>query len=329
MASDDSLMEELQSLQKKLGKKNSFEEAVSSIQSLVRDRYSSSSPSLRKSMYSTVCRVATVLQTRYTAPGFWLAGLRLFEQVQGLVSESSEKEHLKKCIARAREHLNEMDTEVVVSERQPDGRYLFEGHLTVGPEPAPPAWLVAQNLLTTLAVAQDSASVSESSRGQEENNNTIESLINSVIPESARELLNSLEGMNGFPDLENAIEASLREIGAEPQRPPPASKEVVANLPVITVTEEVISRLGSETQCAVCRENLVINDKMQELPCKHLFHPPCLKPWLDEHNSCPICRHELRTDDHKYESWKEREKEAEEERKGAANALRGGEFMYV
>lgn len=62
--------------------------------------------------------------------------------------------------------------------------------------------------------------------------------------------------------------------------PPPASKEVVANLPVITVTDEVLARLGSETECAVCRETLVVNDKMQELPCKHLYHPPCLKPWL-------------------------------------------------
>ncbi|KAK3133401.1 hypothetical protein QOZ80_6AG0536090 [Eleusine coracana subsp. coracana] len=91
-----------------------------------------------------------------------------------------------------------------------------------------------------------------------------------------------------------------------PPKVPPASKEVVANLPIITVTDEVIARLGSETECAVCRENLVVDDKMQELPCKHLFHPPCLKPWLDENNSCPICRHELRTDDHVYESRKER-----------------------
>jgi len=87
--------------------------------------------------------------------------------------------------------------------------------------------------------------------------------------------------------------------------------------------------LGIETECAVCRENLVVDDKMQELPCKHLFHPPCLKPWLDENNSCPICRHELRTDDHVYESRKEREKEEEEDRRGAANAVRGGEFMYI
>lgn len=167
------------------------------------------------------------------------------------------------------------------------------------------------------------------------------------------------------------------DVGPVAPRAPPASKEVVANLPVITLTEEILANLGKDAECAICRENLVLNDKMQELPCKHTFHPPCLKPWLvlsltpqiywkfyvlllkstscilfygillrndmirykvcsilsfmwqDEHNSCPICRHELQTDDHAYESWKEREKEAEEERKGAENAIRGGEYMYV
>lgn len=142
--------------------------------------------------------------------------------------------------------------------------------------------------------------------------------------------------------------------GPAPPRVPPASKEVVAKLPVITLTEEILAKLGKDAECAICKENLVLNDKMQELPCRHTFHPPCLKPWLvyfrtcpdisqqqfvvvdiivsmlqDEHNSCPICRYELQTDDHAYESWKEREKEAEEERKGAENAVRGGEYMYV
>lgn len=65
-----------------------------------------------------------------------------------------------------------------------------------------------------------------------------------------------------------------------PPRVPPASKEVVAKLPIITITEEILGKLGKDVECAICKENLVVNDEMQELPCKHTFHPPCLKPWL-------------------------------------------------
>lgn len=65
-----------------------------------------------------------------------------------------------------------------------------------------------------------------------------------------------------------------------PPRAPPASKEVVEKLPVIVFSEELLKKLGPEAECCICKENLVIGDKMQELPCKHTFHPPCLKPWL-------------------------------------------------
>lgn len=67
-------------------------------------------------MYSAVCRVATILQTRYTAPGFWLAGLRLFEDAECLVTESLQKEHLKVCMARAREHLHDEENRPEVQE---------------------------------------------------------------------------------------------------------------------------------------------------------------------------------------------------------------------
>lgn len=319
----------LQELQKQLGKKNMFEQSVSSIHSLFLNSYPSSSASLRNSMYSAVCRVATILQTRYTAPGFWLAGLRLFEDAERLVTESPQKKHLKTCIAKAREHLHETENrpEVTENSTRRDSRYLFEGHLTVEQEPPPPSWLVAQNLLTAFAATQEWNATAESSHSHGENTRASESIPGVHSPEIIQELMNSMQ--DDLQDLESVIEASLQEIGAGPQRPPPASKEVVEKLPIIIVTDEILGRLGSETECAVCRENLVINDNMQELPCKHLFHPVCLKPWLDAHNSCPICRFELQTDDHAYESWKEREKEAEEERKGAANAVRGGEYMYV
>ncbi|XP_020576193.1 E3 ubiquitin-protein ligase AIP2-like [Phalaenopsis equestris] len=215
MTSEETVKEQLLGLRTKLAKKQTFEEAVSSIAFLLRDRYTSASPSLRQLIYSTVCRVATLLQTRYTARGFWLAGLSLFEDAEKLVTEPSEKDNLHKFVARAREHLNDMENEAPSFERrQSDSRYLFEGHLTVEPEPAPPAWLVAQNLLTTLAVAQDWTATAESSQVQEENNNTTESSTVAGLPATVRELMSNLQEINGFLDLENVIEASLQEIGA-------------------------------------------------------------------------------------------------------------------
>ncbi|KAL6965675.1 D-lactate dehydrogenase [Sarracenia purpurea var. burkii] len=313
MGSEDELKQKLQDLQKMLGKKQLFEGAVSSIKYLIRESYPSASPSLRKLFYSVVCRVATILKTRYTVPGFWIAGLGLFMEAEGLVSDSSEKEHLRSCIAQAHEQLREVENQLEVLESGQNNSsrgFLFDGHLTVDPEPPQPQWLVQSNFLTTVATLL----AAESSQGPTENNSTPESSANLI-----QELISSFD--NTLPEI-------LENVSVAP-RAPPASKEVVAKLPVISITEEIFAKLGADAECAICKENLIVNDKMQELPCKHKFHPPCLKPWLDEHNSCPICRHELLTDDHKYESWKEREKEAEEERKGAANAIRGGEYMYV
>jgi hypothetical protein len=39
-----------------------------------------------------------------------------------------------------------------------------------------------------------------------------------------------------------------------------------------------------------CREDLQVGDEVQIMPCSdhHVFHPPCLAPWLKDHNSCPV-----------------------------------------
>ncbi|CAI7784170.1 unnamed protein product [Closterium sp. NIES-54] len=86
---------------------------------------------------------------------------------------------------------------------------------------------------------------------------------------------------------------------------------------------------GSVDECSVCREKWEIGDKLREMPCSHRFHVDCLQPWLDEHNSCPLCRYEMPTDDHAYERRKEREKEEEEEWRGAENAVKEGQYMYM
>lgn len=307
-SSEEALKNQLEELQKQLGKKQKFEDAVFSIKSLHLRHYPSASPSLRKSFYSVVCRVATLLKTRYTAPGFWFAGLGLFEQALSLASDASEREQLKSCIALAKEHLDQIGNPPEPSSSNKG--YLFEGHLTVDPEPPRPQWLVQSSIMSTMAAVMEAGSSEDP--GEMRNN-----------AESATGMLEEL-----ISSLDNII-PELLDDGSGVPKVPPASKEVVAKLPVVTLTEEILAKLGQDAECSICKEHLVVNDKMQELPCKHTFHPPCLKPWLDEHNSCPICRHELQTDDHAYESWKEREKEAEEERKGAANAIRGGEFMYI
>lgn len=75
---------------------------------------------------------------------------------------------------------------------------------------------------------------------------------------------------------------------------PPASKSAVESIPVVQI---VASHVGSESHCAVCKEEFEIDTEARELPCKHIYHSDCILPWLVLHNSCPVCRFKLPTDD--------------------------------
>jgi len=80
-----------------------------------------------------------------------------------------------------------------------------------------------------------------------------------------------------------------------------------------------------------CREDLQVGEEVQIMPCNsnHVYHPDCLAPWLKAHNSCPVCRFELPTDDMAYETKKERDQREAEDSKGAANAVSHTDFLYT
>uniref|UniRef100_A0A1B6EE45 E3 ubiquitin-protein ligase RNF181 n=1 Tax=Clastoptera arizonana TaxID=38151 RepID=A0A1B6EE45_9HEMI len=75
---------------------------------------------------------------------------------------------------------------------------------------------------------------------------------------------------------------------------PPASKDVVKNLPLHKIKTK-------DEQCTVCLKMFEVNEEVKLMPCKHEFHSDCILPWLSKTNSCPLCRHELPTDDDAYE----------------------------
>ncbi|XP_021744046.1 E3 ubiquitin-protein ligase RDUF2-like [Chenopodium quinoa] len=74
---------------------------------------------------------------------------------------------------------------------------------------------------------------------------------------------------------------------------PPASKSAVESIPFVRIVD---SHVGSESHCAVCKDQFEIDMNARELPCKHIYHSDCILPWLLLHNSCPVCRFKLPTD---------------------------------
>ncbi|XP_074648789.1 E3 ubiquitin-protein ligase RNF181-like [Tubulanus polymorphus] len=88
---------------------------------------------------------------------------------------------------------------------------------------------------------------------------------------------------------------------AREKPPPPASKKVVEELPVKLVTP---SQAEAKLSCPICLLEFDEEDETREMPCNHRFHPRCILPWLGKTNTCPVCRHELPTDDAEYEQYR-------------------------
>ncbi|KAI1901523.1 hypothetical protein AGOR_G00035300 [Albula goreensis] len=76
--------------------------------------------------------------------------------------------------------------------------------------------------------------------------------------------------------------------------PPPAEKEKISSLPTVIVSQE---QADSNMECPVCKEDYSVGEPVRQLPCNHFFHSDCIVPWLEMHDTCPVCRKSLSGED--------------------------------
>lgn len=115
-------------------------------------------------------------------------------------------------------------------------------------------------------------------------------------------LLNFLGRHNDDQQFENLLNYLMTN---DPNRygNPPASKKAVEELPREKIEEESFSKY-KENDCLICMEGFEVSQIATKLNCSHTFHDKCILDWLKVHNTCPVCRYEMVTDDPDYESRK-------------------------
>ena len=54
---------------------------------------------------------------------------------------------------------------------------------------------------------------------------------------------------------------------------------------IINSDEEYIN-----DECSICLDKFQKKNIVNRLPCRHIFHYNCLRDWLKDNNTCPLCR---------------------------------------
>lgn len=96
-------------------------------------------------------------------------------------------------------------------------------------------------------------------------------------------------------DFVNIIEERLRQ--NQNSNKPPASKEAIDKLKKFKMSEKYCKRndkgVLEQPTCCICICEIKKNEETLLLPCGHMFHSKCIMNWLNQNNTCPVCRFEL------------------------------------
>jgi len=103
------------------------------------------------------------------------------------------------------------------------------------------------------------------------------------------------QNFGGEDFMEIVRRISEREAEAR-QKAKRAKIDAVDKLPLIKIEKKHCKQLKGSMEppmCTVCCDSIFQGKKGMFMPCGHIYHPDCLKPWLEKNNTCPVCRYEL------------------------------------
>ena len=70
--------------------------------------------------------------------------------------------------------------------------------------------------------------------------------------------------------------------------------EVMTTLQEINDNSKVdIMTSNDEMLCVICQINIEHNEVIRRIKCSHYFHIACIDKWLENHKTCPICKHDF------------------------------------
>lgn len=86
------------------------------------------------------------------------------------------------------------------------------------------------------------------------------------------------------------VVSQLMEQHATGNAPPGASENIINQLPRKKLGVEQLDENTGQAECSICMADVDIGEEIAVLPCKHWYHFDCIKAWLTEHDTCPVCR---------------------------------------
>eukprot|EP01017_Pseudomicrothorax_dubius_P017525 TRINITY_DN19729_c0_g1_i1.p1 TRINITY_DN19729_c0_g1~~TRINITY_DN19729_c0_g1_i1.p1 ORF type:complete len:132 (-),score=16.36 TRINITY_DN19729_c0_g1_i1:61-411(-) len=86
--------------------------------------------------------------------------------------------------------------------------------------------------------------------------------------------------------LHAGLELGVRESGIDERPPAPLPKEIYRRLKMMKIGR-------TRKECSVCMCPFREGEVIRQLPCKHIFHRCCIKPWFTKQSTCPNCRDDV------------------------------------